>query len=126
MSAWSCLAIQSVVERGEKHGTTHNHQNFYLEIQYGLGKASYKIMVSKPGNMLKLQFVYTIVSLILERGYTCINIQNKCSCLDDSDFHYTCIKKLVNNSARSKFEPCCTGERSGLWASHNKLLDRLN
>lgn len=79
-------------------------------------------MVSKPGNMLKLQIVYTIVSLILERGYTCINIQNKCSCLDDSDFHYnTCIKKRG-----SKFEPCCTGERSGLWASHIKLLDRLN
>lgn len=55
-------------------------------------------MVSKPGNMLKLQIVYTIVSLILERGYTCINIQNKCSRLDDSDFRYTCIKKLVNNS----------------------------
>lgn len=72
MSAWSCLAIQSVVERGEKHGTTQNHQNYYLEIQYGLGKAYYKVMVSKPGNMLKLQIVYTIVSLILERGYTCI------------------------------------------------------
>lgn len=56
-------------------------------------------MISKAGNMLKLQIVYTVVSLILERGYTCINIQNKCSCLDDSDFHhYTCIKKLVNNS----------------------------
>lgn len=82
-------------------------------------------MVSKPGNMLKLQIVYTIVSLILERGYTCINIQNKCSCLDNSDFHYTCIKKPVNNSDQ-KFEPCCTGERSGLWASHIKLLDRLN
>lgn len=65
-------------KRGEKHGTTQNHQNYYLEIQYRLGKASYKIMISKPGNMLKLQIVYTIVSLILKRGYTCtfINVQN--------------------------------------------------